>query len=62
LTPREFAALQSFPLEHVFVARGIRKQIGNAVPPMMAAIVLNAVREHLEKVAQAEMGSPSART
>ena len=44
-TLREIACLQGFPLEHEF--RGskieIRKQIGNAVPPIVAKIFLEQI-------------------
>lgn len=53
-TMREIAALQSFPIEHVFKSNHIRRQIGNAVPPLIAKIILTAVREHLEKADKKE--------
>lgn len=46
-THREFACLQGFPLEHVFGARGVRRQIGNAVPPVVARAMLESVRRAL---------------
>lgn len=57
-TPREFASLQSFPLNHEFIGRlpkDILKQIGNSVPPMIAQIILTGVRKHLETRDKAEM-------
>ena len=51
ITVREAARLQSFP--DVFIFRGSRtaqfKQVGNAVPPLMARAVAAAVRSVLEK-------------
>ncbi|CAF9937348.1 MAG: hypothetical protein ALECFALPRED_007179 [Alectoria fallacina] len=48
-THREFACLQSFPLGHKFGASGVKKQIGNAVPPTMATILLVTVKNALLK-------------
>lgn len=48
-THREFACLQGFPLGHVFGARGVRRQIGNAVPPVVARAMLESVRRALMK-------------
>jgi DNA (cytosine-5)-methyltransferase 1 len=56
-TLRELAALQGFPHEHFFTgnsAKVIKKQIGNAVPPMIAKIIFNSVRKHLEQADAAE--------
>jgi len=46
-THREFACLQGFPLGHVFGARGVRRQIGNAVPPVVGRALLESVRRAL---------------
>ncbi|KAI9716785.1 MAG: hypothetical protein M1812_005125 [Candelaria pacifica] len=43
-TDREFACLQGFPLEHKFGKTRVRKQIGNAVPPSVAKVIF----EHLK--------------
>lgn len=48
-THREIACLNGFPLEHRFCGKGTKKQIGNAVPPMVGKIFLEAVRKALEK-------------
>ncbi|CZR65981.1 uncharacterized protein PAC_15881 [Phialocephala subalpina] len=45
----ELAALQSFPTSHLFYGGAINKQIGNAVPPMIAKIIFKAIIKHLEK-------------
>ncbi|KAL8728720.1 MAG: hypothetical protein Q9166_005207 [cf. Caloplaca sp. 2 TL-2023] len=49
LTLREFASLQGFPLDHVFGTLGAKKQIGNAVPPVVGRQVLQGVIKALEK-------------
>ncbi|KAL8947224.1 MAG: hypothetical protein Q9222_006472 [Ikaeria aurantiellina] len=48
-TIREFASLQGFPLEHVFGDVGAKKQIGNAVPPVVGVQVLRSVTRSMEK-------------
>ena len=48
------AALQSFPNHHVFHGGYIKKQIGNAVPPLIAEILFKAIVKHLKKVDRAE--------
>ena len=48
-TEREIAALQSFPLHHVFYGNAIKKQIGNAIPPLIAKIIFRAIIKHLER-------------
>ena len=54
ITVREAARLQSFPDDFVFPAdqrmTSIAKQIGNAVPPLLARAVAKAVRNHLHDV------------
>ncbi|KAG0648963.1 Cytosine-specific methyltransferase [Hyphodiscus hymeniophilus] len=57
LTFRELAALQGFPHEYFFAgscAKVIKRQIGNAVPPVIAKILFTSVRKHLERVDAAE--------
>ena len=48
-THREFAALQGFGLEHKFSDVAVRKQIGNAVPPCVAAILFESIKKALRK-------------
>lgn len=42
-TDRELACLQGFPLEHHFGPRGVKKQIGNAVPPVVAKVFFQQI-------------------
>ncbi|KKZ66555.1 hypothetical protein EMCG_07669 [[Emmonsia] crescens] len=49
-TYREFASLQTFPLEHRFCGKGVKRQIGNAVPPMLGKAMFLEVRRALEEV------------
>ncbi|CZT40862.1 uncharacterized protein RSE6_00528 [Rhynchosporium secalis] len=53
-TDRELASLQSFPHHHVFHGSCIKKQIGNAVPPLIAEILFKAIIKHLRKADKAE--------
>ncbi|RPB01767.1 S-adenosyl-L-methionine-dependent methyltransferase [Choiromyces venosus 120613-1] len=50
-TPRELACLQTFPISHIFYGSPFqkKKQIGNAVPPILAEALLKEVRKTLEK-------------
>ncbi|KAL8773551.1 MAG: hypothetical protein Q9209_001656 [Squamulea sp. 1 TL-2023] len=48
-TIREFATIQGFGPEHVFGNKYTRKQIGNAVPPIVGAKVLKGVVDALKK-------------
>ncbi|KAJ0123395.1 hypothetical protein J7T55_011860 [Diaporthe amygdali] len=49
LTLAEFAALQGFPPFFRFVGKCIKKQIGNAFPPVVVKTLLKSIRVHLEK-------------
>jgi DNA (cytosine-5)-methyltransferase 1 len=57
MTIREFAALQGFPHHHEFFGREIRKQIGNAVPPMCAKVWFSHLRKHLERTDATEQAA-----
>jgi len=46
----EFACLQKFPLEHRFGKTNVKKQIGNAVPPVVARVILGEVVGALRRV------------
>ncbi|KAI9804997.1 MAG: hypothetical protein M1833_006300 [Piccolia ochrophora] len=46
---RELACLQGFPLDHIFHTVAAKKQIGNAVPPVVGAVFLEEVRRALER-------------
>jgi len=48
-THREFACLQSFPLGHKFAGKGVKRQIGNAVPPVVGTVLLEEVKRSLLK-------------
>lgn len=52
-TKREEACLQTFPMEHMFIAEQgvtkLRKQIGNAVPPIFAKLLFQSVVQSLRK-------------
>lgn len=47
LTPREAARLQSFPDRFRFMGSAIPRQIGNAVPPVLAEAIGLSIRDHL---------------
>lgn len=53
-TDREFAALQTFPHSHQFGPQGVRKQIGNAVPPVLAKAIYREVIRSLRRTDQKE--------
>lgn len=48
-TLREVACLQGFPLEHEFGNLRVRKQIGNAVPPLVAKAFYEQIIRSLRK-------------
>ncbi|KAI9647927.1 hypothetical protein NHQ30_004316 [Ciborinia camelliae] len=47
---REFACLQGFPLQHRFAPNGVKRQIGNAVPPVVAKVLFEGIRRFMEGV------------
>lgn len=50
ITNREGARLQSFPDDFVFIGnqKSVARQIGNAVPPVLAAAIAHAISGHLD--------------
>ena len=48
-TLREVACLQGFPLNHFFGKQGVRRQIGNAVPPLVMNVLLQNIVKRLRK-------------
>ena len=48
-TLREYACLQGFPLNHMFLGSGIKKQIGNAVPPCVAKVLFKSIKRDLDE-------------
>ena len=52
LTPREGARIQSFPDDFIFPCSRTQqfKQIGNAVPPLMAKHIASVLKKYLEKI------------
>jgi DNA (cytosine-5)-methyltransferase 1 len=48
-TLMEYACLQGFPLNHVFLGSGIKKQIGNAVPPCVAKVLFQSIKRDLDE-------------
>ncbi len=61
LTPREAARLQTFPDKFVFIGDRRRQCIlvGNAVPPLLAAKVGHAIREHIERKPAKKISKPA---
>jgi DNA (cytosine-5)-methyltransferase 1 len=52
LTEREYACLQTFPLDHVFVGKrsSVVQQVGNAVPPAFSQKLYASIRKTFEEV------------
>lgn len=50
ITPREAARIQSFPDDFVFIGKksAITKQIGNAVPPLMAKSIAELIKKQVQ--------------
>lgn len=53
-TNREFACLQTFDVGHRFGKHEVRKQIGNAVPPVLAKAVYREIIKSLRRTDSAE--------
>ena len=56
-TNREFASLQTFPLSHRFSKREVRRQIGNAVPPVLAKSIYREIIKSLRRTDKAELSA-----
>jgi DNA (cytosine-5)-methyltransferase 1 len=54
-TSREYACLQTFPVDYEFSKKEVVKQIGNAVPPMLSQAIYRAVIKSLRKTDEAEL-------
>ncbi|KAL2871385.1 S-adenosyl-L-methionine-dependent methyltransferase [Aspergillus lucknowensis] len=54
-TNREFACLQTFPLSYRFGPREVRKQIGNAVPPLLAKAIYTEIIRSLQETDEREL-------
>ncbi|KAF9891351.1 hypothetical protein FE257_004206 [Aspergillus nanangensis] len=54
-TNREFACLQTFPLTFRFGPREVRKQIGNAVPPVLAEALYREIVQSLQTTDEEEL-------
>jgi DNA (cytosine-5)-methyltransferase 1 len=50
LSIREAARLQSFPDRFLFEHKGVKRQIGNAVPPLLAEVIARHILEQMESV------------
>jgi len=46
---REYACLQGFPPNHLFKGSAIKKQIGNAVPPCIAKVLFERIKQDLDE-------------
>ncbi|KAI9375830.1 S-adenosyl-L-methionine-dependent methyltransferase [Aspergillus egyptiacus] len=55
-TNRELACLQTFPIDFKFGRREVRKQIGNAVPPLLAKAIYVEIIKSLQETDEREMG------
>lgn len=49
LTLREYASLQGFPPKHLFGGKYVKRQIGNAVPPIVAKVLFGSLKRDLER-------------
>jgi DNA (cytosine-5)-methyltransferase 1 len=48
-TSREMALLQTFPLNYRFTGKFMRKQVGNAVPPLFAKAIIGEIIRSLKE-------------
>lgn len=54
-TNRELACLQTFPLSFQFGRHDVKRQIGNAVPPLLAKAVYDEIIKSLQETDEAEL-------
>lgn len=54
-TNREYACLQTFPMDYRFFAKGVVKQIGNAVPPRLSQTIYRAIVQSLRETDREEL-------
>jgi DNA (cytosine-5)-methyltransferase 1 len=54
-TNRELACLQTFPLSYKFRQREVKKQIGNAVPPLLSKAIFREIIKSLQRTDEAEV-------
>lgn len=52
ITPREAARIQTFPDDHIFAGNRAQQciQVGNAVPPLLAARLADSINCHLDEI------------
>jgi DNA (cytosine-5)-methyltransferase 1 len=62
LTIREASRLQSFPDRFKFSDSGLKDQIGNAVPPILAEAIAKEIRKELTGRERSKRASPKCRT
>lgn len=53
-TNRELASLQTFPLSYKFGQKEVKKQIGNAVPPLLSKAIFREIIKSLQRTDEAE--------
>lgn len=54
-TEREVACLQTFPIDFQFALNGVRRQVGNAVPPLLAKALYKHIAASLRATDKDEM-------
>lgn len=60
-TNRELACLQTFPLSYEFAGKGVRTQIGNAVPPLLARAMYQSIIKSLRETDERELAEENQR-
>jgi site-specific DNA-cytosine methylase len=62
LTPREAARLQSFPDRYRFLDKQVQRQIGNAVPPLLAKAVAKEIAATFDAASDFDHDTPRSLT